>query len=142
VRTDKEMTPMIIFIAKQKKMFDKLPKDCILVIFSLLDRKGIDSSVLVCWQWRKFIVNNEMLFKLLCKRLWDVKVPEKRVTLKDWKQAYQIITNLYIYNLQHFKDWTEIETNATTNPILVSDYIYQKGLEKFPESPLFGNYAK
>jgi tetratricopeptide (TPR) repeat protein len=123
-------------------LFSRLPRDCKLIIFSFLDRQGLASAVVVCWEWRRLINDNQYIFKIMCKRLWDVKVPDEKV--KDWKAAFREIVSRDQRAVSNAEDWPAVERCASLavhDSMLRTDFIYNKGIEKFKCSPLLGNYA-
>lgn len=84
-----------LFKIKDDSIFDfsSLPKDCKLAIFIFLDRKGLSSSIIVCREWNDLINNNPIIFKSMCQRLWEIKIPHGKV--KSWKLEYKSIGILY-----------------------------------------------
>src|SRR5690348_3387744 len=71
--------------------FDCVPKDCKIIIFSFFDLQTIPIASAVCKEWNEIMKNSQTLYKLSCHRLWDVKVPDDKVS--NWKSAYREIGN-------------------------------------------------
>lgn len=47
---------------------NQLPKDCLTLIFSFLDKNSIIISNIVCQKWREIISKEQFLYKLLLQR--------------------------------------------------------------------------
>lgn len=79
-------------VEEQNCLFDMLPRDCKLVIFTFLDAKSLFSAPLVCWDWHSLITHNEYLFKIMCQKSWEVNVPDEKI--KNWKTTFRDVCKL------------------------------------------------
>lgn len=80
---------------KNHCLFSLLSKDCKILIFSFFNRADLESAIIVCWDWKNLITNENHMFKLMCQRLWKINIPDSKVV--NWKLEFKSIGKKFIF---------------------------------------------
>jgi hypothetical protein len=123
--------------------FKNLPTDLKFAIFYFFEPEDLARNTRVCKEWND-LLHQDHFFKYLTKKLFKPNIFEHNV--RNWRIDYMNILFIDLPEINCKTDWIGIqkmiETRVTVSVLRV-DYLYQKGMEIFPNcSPLMGNYAK